>query len=203
MGRLHDLVSVGASYQTKIYMSEFDNYAGLFAENGDFDIPYTWTVGTAITPNQNLAFLFDVQGIYYNNVVSIANPLLPNLATSQLGLEDGAGFAWQDTIAYKFGVQYESHPGLTWRGGYSYQGQPIPESEMLFNIVAPGVVEQHLTFGLSKSVGREKEITFAVMRAFRKEVSGPNVLEAPGAQTIGLAMSQWEFDVTFSFGIAR
>ena len=74
---------------------------------------------------------------------------------------------------------------------------------MLFNIVAPGVVEQHLTFGLSKSVGNGKEITFALMRAFRKEISGPNTLEAPGAQTIGLAMSQWEFGVTFSFGIGR
>lgn len=65
---------------------------------------------------------------------------------------------------------------------------------------APEVVEQHLTFGISKGIGQGKAINFALMRAFRKEIDGPNTLEAPGFQTIGLAMSQWEFDISFSFG---
>jgi long-chain fatty acid transport protein len=109
-------------------------------------------------------------------------------------------FGWQDTTVYKFGVHFTSHPGLTWMDGYSYQNQPIPESAMLFNIVAPGVEEQHLTFGVSKSIGIGKAIDFALMRAFRNSIDGPNALEAPGFQSIELAMSQWEFDISFSFG---
>jgi long-chain fatty acid transport protein len=171
-----------------------------FAEQGGFDIPMTWTIGAAIKPNEALAILFDLQRIYYSDVNSIYNPLLPNPAQSQLGLEDGADFGWQDTTVYKFGVHFTSHPGLTWMGGYSYQGQPIPESEMLFNIVAPGVVEQHLTFGVSKGIGEGKAINFALTRAFRNSIDGPNMPEAPGFQSIELAMSQWEFDISFSFG---
>ena len=34
---------LGLSYQTRIFMSEFDKYAGLFAGQGDFDIPSNYT----------------------------------------------------------------------------------------------------------------------------------------------------------------
>ena len=200
LGELSPMFSLGASWQSKVYMGKLKDYQGLFAEQGGFDIPMTWTLGMAIKPNEALAILFDLQRIHYSDVNSIANPLLPNLMQSQLGNDDGSGFGWEDTTVYKFGVHFTSHPGLTWMGGYSYQGQPIPESEMLFNIVAPGIVEQHLTFGVSKGIGESKAINFALMRAFRKEIDGPNTLEAPGFQTIGLAMSQWEFDISFSFG---
>ena len=200
LGELSPMFSLGASWQSKVYMGKLKDYQGLFAEQGGFDIPMTWTLGMAIKPNEALAILFDLQRIHYSDVSSIANPLLPNLAQSQLGNDDGSGFGWEDSTVYKFGVHFTSHPGLTWMGGYSYQGQPIPESEVLFNIVAPGVVEQHLTFGVSKGIGEGRSINFAMMRAFRKEIDGPNTLEAPGFQTIGLAMSEWEFDISFSFG---
>jgi long-chain fatty acid transport protein len=200
LGELTPYLSVGASYQSKIYMGKFTDYEGLFAEQGGFDIPATWVIGTAIKPNDALAILFDVQWISYSTISAIANPLLPNLMQSPLGADDGSGFGWEDTRVYKFGVHFTSHPGLTWMGGYSYEREPIPESEVLFNIMAPGVVEQHLTFGFSKSVGEGRSFNFALMRALRKEIEGPNTLEAPGFQNIQLAMSQWELDFSFSFG---
>jgi long-chain fatty acid transport protein len=49
--------------------------------------------------------------------------MLPTLATSLLGLEDGAGFGWQNMTTYKTGVQYRAGGGWTWRGGYSF-GSP-------------------------------------------------------------------------------
>ena len=36
--QLDDNIRVGASYQSKLLMSRFKKYSGLFAENGDFDI---------------------------------------------------------------------------------------------------------------------------------------------------------------------
>ena len=41
-------------------MSEFDEYAGLFAEQGDFDIPSNWVIGIAIKPTENLDIAVDV-----------------------------------------------------------------------------------------------------------------------------------------------
>ena len=93
--------------------------------------------------------------------------------------------------------------GWTWRAGYSYGSQPIPEKEVLFNILAPGVIEQHLTLGFSKLVNGTQELRLALIRAFSKNVKGPNPLEVPGQQTIELTMDQWELELGWSFGIKK
>ena len=190
--------SLGASYQTKVAMGTFDKYAGLFAEQGGFDIPANWTVGVGFKPTARLDIAFDIRQVYYGGVKSIANPMLPNLMSSPLGSDNGPGFGWEDMTIVKAGLQYRAG-AWEWRGGYSYGAQPIPESEMLFNIIAPGVVESHLAFGFSREVGKNKSFDFALNRAFAKEVSGPNALEAPGAQAITLKMDQW--DLTFGYSV--
>jgi long-chain fatty acid transport protein len=198
LGEWLGYLSFGASYQSKTYMDKFKDYAGLFAEQGGFDIPANWTAGVAFGfPGMGLAF--DVQQILYGGVKSIADPLLPNLQESQLGNDSGAGFGWEDMMIFKTGAWYMTNGGWMFRGGYSYGGQPIPESEVLFNILAPGVIEQHLSFGVSKDIGLDKEISFVVTRGFASSVSGPNPLDIPGQQTIELEMDQWDFGIGFSF----
>jgi long-chain fatty acid transport protein len=198
LGEVSPGLTLAASYQTKMSMSEFDKYKGLFAEQGDFDIPATWTVGLAwkLAPTGTLTF--DVQGIQYSDVKSIGNPLLPNLATAQLGDSDGAGFGWEDIIIYKLGYQWETSPTWTWRVGASIGDNPIPSSEVMFNILAPGVMETHLTGGFTYNMGPNNEFTMAAMYAPESTVSGANPLEAPGAEQIELYMSQWE--LTASWG---
>jgi len=200
LGKLTPWLSVGGSYQTEMEMSKFKNYEGLYAEQGDFDIPANWTVGVAIKPVESFTVAFDVQQIYYSKTESIGNTLLPNLMTARLGDDGGAGFGWKDVTAYKLGLQWAATPGLTVRAGYAYAKQPIPESEVLFNILAPGVIEQHITVGASANVGAKTKVNFAVVRALSKSVTGPNPLEVPGKQTIELKMDQWVFDLGLSFG---
>lgn len=195
LGELLPALSIGASFQIKTKMSEFDDYAGLFAEQGDFDIPASWTIGVAVHPSPVLTFVLDVQQIYYSDIKSVGNPMLPNLQNSLLGQDNAAGFGWQDMTVFKAGVQYRNRNGWTWRAGYSFGDQPIPNTEMPFNILAPGVIEQHATIGFTRILADGKEISVAVMHAFSNTVSGPNPLEAPGQQTIELKMNQWEFTV--------
>jgi long-chain fatty acid transport protein len=194
LGEWLGYLSFGASFQSKTYMQKFEDYAGLFAEQGGFDIPASWTAGVALGFT-GMGIAFDVQQILYSQVKSIANPLLPNLQESQLGDDGGAGFGWKDMLIFKTGAWYMTNGGWMLRGGYSYGGQPIPESEVLFNILAPGVIEQHLSFGVSKDVGMDKELSLVVTRAFSNSVSGPNPLEVPGQQTIEIEMDQWEFGI--------
>ena len=192
--------SVAAAYQTKVFMSEFDKYAGLFAGQGDFDVPSNWVVGIAIKPSEDLAFVVDVQQVRYSEIASVGNPFFPGLQTARLGDDGAAGFGWQDMTTVKGGVQWRSSEGWTWRAGYSFGEQPIPATEVLFNILAPGVVEQHATLGVTRALGAGKELHLSAMRAFSQKVSGGNPLEAPGRQVIELRMDQWEFEVGFSFG---
>jgi len=191
-------LNVGLSYQSRIYMSKFHDYAGLFAQQGDFDIPSNWTVGLAYKTTPALTFLLDVQRINYSEIKAIHNKMLPNLMLSQLGNDSGAGFGWDDMTTYKIGVQWQSSDAWTWRAGYAKGNQPIPNSEVLFNILAPGVIEQHITVGFTRAFSNGQDLNFALTRALSHSVSGPNPLEVPGQQTIELKMDQWQL----AFGYA-
>jgi long-chain fatty acid transport protein len=195
------ILSVGASYQTKISMGEFDEYAGLYAEQGGFDIPATWNVGVAVKALSMLTITADVQQIMYSDIKSIANPLLPNLMSSPLGNENAAGFGWEDMTVFKVGAQLSLIPGFTLRAGYSTSEQPVPESEVLFNILAPGVINDHVTFGLTKTILPMVNLNVSVMRALSNSVIGANPLEAPGQQTIEIKMDQWDIEAGVSISL--
>lgn len=197
LGEILPNLNLGASYQTKIWMSKLDKYAGLFAEEGDFDIPATWTIGLAYKVIPSLTLLVDVQEIYYSDVDSIHNPLKNNIFNSKLGKDDGAGFGWDDITVLKLGVQWQSSREWIWRAGYSIGDQPIPRSEVLFNILAPGVIKQHATAGFTRTIGDKQELKCAVMYAFENDVTGENPL-SPG-QKIRLTMNQWEFSVGYAW----
>jgi long-chain fatty acid transport protein len=140
---------------------------------------------------------FDVQKIMYSDVKSIANPLLPNLQTSLLGNSDGAGFGWKDMTIYKLGFQWETSPEWTWRAGVSVGDQPIPNSETLFNIIAPAVMETHLTFGFTRNIGQDQEFNFAAMYAPETSITGANPLG--DGQQVTLEMSQYELEASYSW----
>ncbi len=196
MGRVHQAVDVGLVYQSRTYMGRFKKYQGLFAEMGDFDVPPSLAGGIAVRPNDKATLAFDVQHIWYSNIKAVNNPLLPNFGEAPLGEDGGAGFGWQDVTAFKFGLAYEVAEMVTLMGGYNYGAQPIPESETLFNMLAPGVVEHHLTLGATVVAGRGTEITFAYMHAFDRTVEGDNSIpDMMGGGEANLRMSQNSFGV--------
>lgn len=206
---------VGVSYQSEMFMSEFDRYAGLFAEQGDFDIPASWQAGVAVMPNQELTLLLDVQQILYSGVKSIANPMdlvnnspmlpngTPNPNFQRLGSDEGWGFGWKDMTLIKFGIMYKLPEMWTLYGGYSYGKQPIPESEVLFNILAPAVVDHHITLGCSKAINNSNEIILGLMYAPAGKVKGNNPLDPPSGQTIELQMSQFQVELGYAFSIVQ
>ena len=74
---------------------------------------------------------------------------------------------------------------------------------MLFNILAPGVMEQHITFGLTRQMDSGGELSFSLMYAPENSVTGGSFFD-PGPdfmspQLIELTMSQLEFEVAYRF----
>jgi long-chain fatty acid transport protein len=206
MGRLSPMIAAGLAYQSRAYMSEFDDYAGLFAEQGDFDIPPMLTGGFALTPSERMVLALDIAHIWYSDVNAVANPLLPNLGMYPLGTEDGAGFGWQDMTVYKLGVAFDPNEAWTLRGGYNYGEQPIPASETLFNILAPGVVESHLTLGATWRFKPGMELTAGYMHAFEKEVDGessimPGNPPGMGGGEANLRMNQNSFGIALGMNL--
>ncbi len=197
-GEVSKGLTLAASYQSEMDMSEFDDYSGLFAGQGDFDIPSTWTLGLAWDATPKSTLTFDIQQIMYSDIAAIANPFLPNLATSQLGDANGAGFGWDDMTIYKLGYQWETSADWTWRAGISVGDQPIPSSEMMFNILAPAVMETHITGGFTMKTGTDSEFSLAAMYAPNSSVSGANPLN-DGPQTIEIEMTQFEVEASWAW----
>ncbi len=190
-------LTLAAAYQTKMKMDEFDKYRGLFAEQGGFDIPAAATVGLAWHTSPVSTLLVDMQHIWYSDIDSVGRRMLPALQTALLGDDGGAGFGWRDMTVVKLGYQWVTGDDWTWRVGYSRGRQPIPSSEVLFNILAPGVMEQHFTAGFTQRIGDAGEWSFAAMYSPEKEISGTNPLDP--AQTITLRMDQWELGASYAW----
>lgn len=199
LGKFFDMICLGASYQSKIWMTEFDKYRGLFAEQGGFDIPSNWTIGLAVKAMDNLHMALDFSQYRYSEIASISNPFANLMQGGMLGLGNGAGFGWEDMNVIKFGANYSLNETMDVQVGYSYGQQPIPEKEVMFNILAPGVVEQHITLGVSKKLNDKKGINVAFMFAPQGSVKGANPMEVPGQQEIELKMMQWDLEVGFTF----
>lgn len=193
-GELADGLYFGVTYQTEMFMQKFDNYKGLFAEDGGFDIPSSWTVGFAYELTDRITAVFDLKQIYYNKIKSIANPM----SQAPLGSEAGSGFGWRKMTIFKFGLEHACSDAFKVRAGFSHGKNPIRPTDVLFNILAPGVIEDHITFGISKMLG-EKEISVALIHALSNTVSGINPMDPPADQIIHLNMNQWELEFALTF----
>jgi long-chain fatty acid transport protein len=208
MGKLSDSVTLGAAYSSKMRMSKFDKYRGLFADGGMFDIPENYNIGISLKADPRTTVAFDVQRINYGKITSIANGVLNSLqdpAGCPLGSACGSGFAWQDQTVYKLGVEHEYNKEWAWRAGFNYGKSPIGNTanDISFNIIAPGVVEKHLTLGLTYRTSGGDELTFAYMHAFSNTVTGPSAITtfAGGANfgTESLKMHQDSFGIAYSW----
>ncbi len=182
---LTNWLSVGATWASKIYMSKLDKYSGLFADGGSFDIPSNFAVGLALKPTPSLVLAFDAQRIMYGQVPAIANPgfSISELQNAMGGTPipngrllgssvNGAGFGWRDITVYKAGVAYQVNDRLTVRAGFDYTDSPIPNDQLLFNLLAPGVIKYTGTLGLTYKPTQNQEINVAYMHAARHDQSG-------------------------------
>lgn len=218
-------LSIGANYASRVYMTRFHKYKGLFAEGGKFDIPEHYALGVAIRPVDKLTLLFDVQKIRYSSIRSVSNPgpdqnnvstffppgcisgATPADNSCALGKDNGMGFGWQDQMVYKGGIQYEYNPKWTLRAGFNYGKAPIPKDQIVFNLLAPATVEKHITAGFSYKQSKSVEWSMSYVLAMKNTIKGktpflpkgitnPKDLNNPNAAA---SMYQHSLGLTFTF----
>ncbi|OZA30546.1 MAG: long-chain fatty acid transporter [Hydrogenophilales bacterium 17-61-9] len=179
LGKITPTVTIGAAYASKMKFDEFDKYSGLFAEQGSFDIPSNYNMGVAWQATPAVKLALDYQRINYSDINAIANPVA---SPGALGDNNGPGFGWDDAKVWKLGVEYKHSPKMTFRAGYSHTNSPIKGDatcatttncgETTFNILAPAVIEDHVTLGFTHTLASGSEVTVAYMHAFKNDVSG-------------------------------
>ncbi len=188
---------VGVSGQTPMWMTKFDRYSGLFANGGSFDIPANVTAGVAWDAMPNLTLMADYKHIFYGSIPSIANSSAIT-GPGVLGTSGGPGFGWHDIDIVKLGVEWRATPVWTLRAGYAHNTNPIKSTDVMFNILAPGVVTDHITAGFAYKYSPNSTIEFAAAYVPSQHVSGPDPFGAPGS-TIDIGMHQYQFTVGWTY----
>jgi long-chain fatty acid transport protein len=177
LGKVSDSVSFGAAYATKMKMSKFDMYKDLFAERGRFDMPENFNFGISVKAASSVTLAADYQRINYSGVKSVSNPSTNGGLTTAgtLGCDNCRGFGWDSVNVIKLGIEYQYNPNLILRAGYNHTDNPIQARDVTFNIIAPGVVQNHATLGFTYNVSKDSEVTMAYMHAFKNSVSGASL----------------------------
>lgn len=177
LGELTPELKLGFAWASSV-RGRFDKYKGLFADQGNFDIPASYTLGLSyqLTPRWQVGA--DYQVIQYSDVKPVNNPLGAFLTGKKLGDDAGPGFGWKDIDVIKLAVIHRHSDALTLRAGYSHAKQPIPSDQTFFNVLAPGVVQDHVTLGFTWKTSAQGEWTGYAAHAFSKTVSGQNAIPA-------------------------
>jgi long-chain fatty acid transport protein len=182
--------SIGGYYHSRVYMSKFDKYRGLFAEHGDLDIPANFGVGIAYKITPEVTTAFDIVRYQWSSVAAIGNKG-PALYTGdpigtaagggagQIGADDGMGFGWEDQTVFKLGFSYDYSPKTTFTTGINYGKTPIPQDQLAFGVLGPAVTEKHLAFGVQHKLNgftmfdaKEAEISLSYLHGFKEKMSG-------------------------------
>lgn len=200
-------LSVGASYASRVYMTEFDKYSDLFAEQGDLDTPPQLGFGISYKFTPKLTIGMDIMHTFYEDIASIGNasapagpgPILIDEPEDRLGNPGGLGFGWENQTAYKIGAIYDYNKAWTLRAGWNFAESPIDETngEILFNILAPAVTQQHLTLGATYSPSKRLDMSFSYVHAFEFEQNGPTVIGSTGS----LSMFQNSIGVSIGYDL--
>lgn len=207
LGKFED-VNVGVSYQTKTYMQNFDKYNELFADNGNFDTPATIGAGVSFNIDPDWLAAVDIVYTFYDGVRAISNSG-PNLAgnpsgvmdpaTQSLGLPGGLGFGWSNQTVFKLGTQYRFNEKWTGRAGWNYGKSPIDEnSQIIFNLVAPAISQNHLTLGGTYRLDKDMAINASFVHAFKFKQSGPTYVSDDGSNLGSLEMEQNSLGVSLT-----
>jgi len=192
-------IRLGVAGNSRIWMQPFDKYRGMFAEHGDFDIPASLQAGVSIDVTPSVTLSADYKHIWYGSVAAVANPqanilgcnptgATPGAGTGCLGAKDGAGFGWKDVDVVKLGLEWRASPIWTVRTGYSYNTNPVTSQNVMFNILAPGVVQHHVTAGAELKLTNKVSLEVAGMLAAKNSVRG-NDLQHPAFAPLGLNAS--------------
>lgn len=213
-------LKVGANYASRVYMTEFDKYRNLFAEQGDFDIPTHYAIGLSYKMTDNLDVAFDVQRIEFSSIKSVGNPgpvpaggsgaFFPaNCVPADIcktGMDQGLGFGWNDMTVYKLGLAYRHDDKWTFRAGFNYGKAPIKSDELLFNMLAPATVEKHLTIGATYNYSPNLEFSMNIMHAFKNTLTGRTPFWPTGITNYdeltvdNAAISMYQYSIGFSIG---
>lgn len=159
-----------------------DVAGGPRSETFDLDLPSITSIGTAYKGIDRWLFAADVRYFDFQNA--------DGFGTSGFG-STGAlnGLGYQSIFAVAVGTQYQLTDALALRTGYSWNQNPIENSQTGPNIASPLVIQHQLSAGASYQVNKSLVLSAAWTHGFQNSISGPLVTPAGAVPGTSLTSS--------------
>ncbi|WDQ15083.1 OmpP1/FadL family transporter [Rhodopirellula sp. P2] len=190
---------VGASYKSKAWMETFE-FTGA-DENGlprtltsDIDLPSVISLGTGYTGFDQWLFAADIRYLDYANADGFGDEASYD-ATGKLG-----GLDWSSVFALAFGAQRTVGERVFLRAGYTYNQNPIRESESFFNLASPLIYEHMLSMGGSYKLNQKVAVNVGWSHYMENTRTGAVILPGIGAVPGSSVTNRMSADF-LSFGI--
>jgi len=163
-------LTLGATYASRVDMSEFNELAGLLPEHGDLDIPANYGFGVAYTTGA-WTLGMDVMRVLWSDIAAYGNGGVTT-ASGAPGSDDGPGFGWHDQTVWRFGAAYAIDDRWTVRAGYNHGTHLLDGDHTYLGIIAPSANRRHVTVGASYVLGNGNELTVSYARSFKETTKG-------------------------------
>lgn len=194
-------VKFGLAGNSRIYMQPFNEYRGLFAEQGRNDAPATIQAGIAVDVRPNVTMMVDYKHIWYSSIAALGNTSTTTGAIL-FGADNGPGFGLRDLDIYKIAMEWRANQLLTLRAGYSYNTKPFKSKDADLTIMHLGLVQHHITGGAKLAVSRNMDLELSAMYAPRTSLSGPELMNPAPGRIMTTTAEQFEVTVgaVYRFG---
>ncbi len=202
--KVNDMWMVGLVYKSKRWMQKLDwntRPDGFMFTSDEvkmrLDMPRQVALGINFRPIEPLRIEADVRWINYHDVMWEPDVSgMQMLAMTQNGPQpvkmDNWPFHWHNQWVYSLGVEYKATKKLTLRAGVNYARDQIDDDDLYMNIVSPGIVETHVSCGLTYSIAKNFDVSFAYVHAFEHDQTGdvPAPFQAAFGKDVEIKMHQ-------------
>lgn len=147
----NEAVRFGASYKSPSWMERFEFYSEDALGNPrplllDFDLPMIVSVGASIVAGDGWLVALDLRFIDFAGAAGLGDRAIFD-SSGRLG-----GLDWSSVFVSALGIEKQVNDSWTVRGGYTYNQNPIKNSEAFYSIASPLIYQHTLSSGLSYHV---------------------------------------------------
>ena len=194
-------MALGASYASKTGVSSYSlpatvadpgsaSYGDLQQVSFTLETPAMLAAGLSMTPLPSLLLAADVRYLFYEDAAGFASyPTFDDALT---------GFGWQNVFVFNIGAEYSASDKVAIRAGYNHGDSAVTDEVAPINLTTPGIVQDHLSFGLGWQPTRRFRIDAGYVVGFENSVSG--VISGAVPETVTLKSSGNAFHLAFALG---
>jgi hypothetical protein len=152
-------------YQSRIDMSELQDYRGLYSRPGDFDLPAVASAGLAWNDGGPMTVAVGVSRVLYSDIAPFTSAALPVRFLALLGDANSPTFEWRDLTVYSLDWRWNLDGQSTVGLHYTTRQQPEPTSDALRAALAGEFTDDNFGVSLTRRLERFGALRFAASYA--------------------------------------